>query len=327
MNVGIIGTGSYLPSSVTTSRELAARIGVEESWILERTGIRERRIAAPDEATSDLAAEAGRRAIHAAGLKFLDIDLILLATGTADQPAPATACFVQAKLGASKAVAFDVMAACSGFVYALRIATDMLTSSSDMKYALIIGADAYSRFANYNDRRTCVIIGDGAGAVVLGKVQSGGILGTTIGSDGSVATVGQIPAGGSRKPATVDTVANGLHYFTMDGRKIRDIVIDLLPRAVNGLLSSINLNVSELDLIVPHQANVIMVREWSRVLGVDPDQVHETASMYGNTGAASLPVTLDDAIRLGRLSMGDLVLFVAFGGGVTWGSAVVQWNH
>lgn len=326
MNVGIIGTGSYLPSSVLENHELAARIQVDKEWILQKTGIRERRIAAPDEATSDLAAQAGLRALRSAGIRASDLDLIVLASGTVDQPSPATACFVQAKLGATNAVSFDVMAVCAGFIYGLCIARDMLVSDSSRRYALVVGAEVYSRFLSYREKGVSALLGDGAGAVILARTVSGGIVASRLGTDGSLAGLGQITGGGSRNPATAATVSAGMHYVTMDGRKIRELITGLLPEVVTGLVDSIGMKLSDIDLIVPHQANGTMLREWIDILKVDPSLAHETVTKYGNTGAASIPVTLDDAGQAGRLSAGDYAMFVSFGAGVAWGAVIVEWG-
>ncbi len=327
MSIGILASGSYLPKTVIDNHEIASRVrGVDPAWIWEKTGVKERRVAAPEEATSDLAAHAGRRALDAAGLKASDIDLVILASGTVDQPSPATACFVQAKLGATNAVCFDIMAVCAGFLYGMSVAHDMLTADRSRRYALIIGAETYSRFLNYRERGISSLLGDGAGAVVLGKTDSGGILTTRMGTDGRLAHLGGIVGGGSRHPATTETISADLHYVTMEGQTIRETVAEMLPGVVADIHNSIGMRFPDIDLLVPHQANGTMLVEWAEILGLDPNATHETVTKYGNTGAASIPVTLDDALHSDRISPGDHLLFVSFGAGVTWAGAIVEWN-
>ncbi|MEU6646110.1 beta-ketoacyl-ACP synthase III [Saccharomonospora sp. NPDC046836] len=327
MNTAILGTGSYLPSDVLTSAELGARLGVGEEWVLRKTGIRERRVAATHEITSDLASHAAERALRAAGVEPQDVDLIVLATSTKDQPMPATACQVQANIGATRAAAFDIDAVCTGFVYALVTAQALLAADAERRTALVIGADLYSRFLDYDDRRTSVLLGDGAGAVVLGKTaeEQAGLLASTLGSDGTLAHLVQIPAGGSRRPPSFETIAGKEHYFTMLGREVRSLAAEVLPTLVADLLKAVDLQLSDVALIVPHQANGVMLAEWAEALGLAPGQLHLTVDRYGNTGAASVPITLDDAVRNGRLARGDIALLVAFGGGMTWGGTAVRW--
>jgi 3-oxoacyl-[acyl-carrier-protein] synthase-3 len=326
VGIAILGTGSYVPDSVLTSAELGARLGVGEKWIIDKTRIRERRVAAADEATSDLAAHAARRALDAAGVPAADVDIVLVATSTPDQPMPATACAVQARIGATRAAAFDLDAVCSGFLYALVTARGLLAMDDEARTALVIGADTYSRILDYDDRRTAILFGDGAGAVVLGKTASGaGVLSTVLGSDGTKQDLVRIPAGGSRQPATEATLAAGEHYFAMRGREVRDLAARVLPDVVERVLKSAGLALSDVDLLVPHQANGVMLADLADVLGLRPDQMHLTVGQLGNTGAASVPITLDDAVRSGRVQENDVVVLVAFGGGMTWGGAACRW--
>lgn len=327
MAVGIIGTGSYLPEFVLSNAALAPRLRVDEEWILEKTGISERRVAAPEEATSDLAAKAGRDALRSAGIDPAELGIIILASGTFDQPSPATACFVQAMLNATNAIAFDVMATCAGFLYGIAIARDMLTADSNRRYALVIGAEVASRFQDSSNAGASALAGDGAGAVVLGKCDLGGILTSRLGSDGTYAELGQIPGGGSRRPASIETVAAGLHHHRMEGRKIRALVAELLPMLVRDAVDSIGIKISDLDHVVPHQANGVMLREWLELLGLSSDRMHQTVARFGNTGAASIPITLNDAVQQKRIQPGDNVLFVSFGAGVSWGATIIQWTH
>lgn len=326
MNIGVAGTGSYLPDTVLSSVELGERLGTGEQWILDKTGIKERRVAAPEEATSDLATHAARRALKAADMEASDIDLLVLATANPDQPIPATACFVQANIGASRAVAFDVSAACTGFIFAVAVAHDMLQANPDRHTALVIGADIYSRSVDYTDKKTCVLLGDGAGAVVLRKTNSiPGILSTNIQSDGKLTELAHIPAGGTRKPASVATLDAREHYLHMRGRDVRETVAGLLPGLISQLSRSAGIEFSDVDLIVPHQANGVMLSEWAQSLGVTPHVVHQTVSWSGNTGAASVPIALDDAVRRGSLSQNDVLLLISFGAGVTWGGVALNW--
>jgi 3-oxoacyl-(acyl-carrier-protein) synthase III len=328
MTSEILGTGSYLPQRILTSDELARRLDLDPRWIVEKTRVRERRVAAPDEATSDLATQAAGRALDAAGVSAAEVDLILLATSTPDEPMPATACRVQANLGAHRAVAFDVDAVCSGFVYALVVAHSMLASQGWARTALVIGADTYSRILNYTDRRTAVLFGDGAGAVVLGPAREAGtgILATTLGSDGTLADLVQIPAGGSRRPSTLDTVGRDEHYFTMQGGEVRRLANKVFPNVVFDLLNATSLRMDQVDLIAPHQANGAMLEDWAEVLGLRPGVMHRTIERYGNTGAASVPITFDDAVRSGRLAGLATILMVAFGGGMSWGGVALNWR-
>jgi 3-oxoacyl-[acyl-carrier-protein] synthase-3 len=327
VNTTILGTGSYLPASVLSSSELGNRLGVGEQWIVDKTGIRERRVAAPEEATSDLATRAAARALDAAGLAAGDIDLIVLATSTPDQPMPATACQVQANLGATRAAAFDIDAVCSGFVYALAVAHALLLAGPGRSTALVIGADTYSRILDYTDRRTAVLFGDGAGAVVLGKTTGRtGMLASTLSSDGTSADLVQIPAGGSRTPPTRQTVDAGEHYFAMRGGEVRRLAAKILPTVIADLLDSTALSLSDIDLIVPHQANGVMLADLASALDLGPGTLHLTVDRYGNTGAASVPITLDDAVRTGLIEPEATLLLVAFGGGMTWGGIALQWT-
>lgn len=325
MNTAILGTGSYLPREVLTSIELGERLGVGERWILEKTGIRERRVAASDEVTSDLATYAALRAIDDAGIAATEIDLLILSTSTPDQPVPATACFVQAKLGASRAAVFDVAAGCTGFLHSVSVAHAMLMTDPRCRTALVIGAGLYSRFLDYRDKRTCVLFGDGAGAVVLGKSSRAGILTSRLASDGTLAHVAQIPAGGSRTPASPTSVEAGQHYVHLRGGDIRRLVAKLVPELVSDLLEETGIGLPDVDLIVPHQANGSMMAEWRESLNVSPGVMHETIEWCGNTGAASIPITLDDAVRRRRVSAGDVILLVGFGAGVTWGGVTIKW--
>ncbi|MFD4252444.1 3-oxoacyl-ACP synthase III family protein [Amycolatopsis thermoflava] len=328
MGVGIIGTGSYLPDIVLSNDELGDRLGVQPDWIMQKTAIRERRVAAADEATSDLATVAVQKALESAQVPAGEVDIIVLATSTPDQPMPATACLVQAKLSAHRAAAFDVDAVCTGFIYGLVVARGMLLADPRARTALVIGADTYSRILNYEDRRTAVLFGDGAGAVVLSKTEGAtGISVATLGSDGRHADYVQIPAGGSRRPPSPSSIAAGEHYFAMRGGDVRRLANEVFPNVVKELVAADGTDLQNLDLIVPHQANGVMLADWERELGVVAGVMHRTVERYGNTGAASVPVTLDDAVCSDLLHDGSRVLLVAFGGGMTWGGVALTWGN
>jgi len=323
--IGVLGTGSYLPTQVRTNDEVASRFDIGGDWITEKTGISERRVAAPDQATSDLAVQAGRRALEAAGLRPQDLDLLVVATSTPDSSQPATACLVQAQLGATCA-AFDINAVCTGFVYATTVAAATLRGAPALSHALVIGADTFSRIIDPDDRATSVLFGDGAGAVVLGPVPDGyGIIASDLGADGTQHDLVKVPAGGSRKPACAATVDNGDHHFKMHGRGVRDFVWQRVPACVHATLEASQLCTDDLDLVIPHQANGRLVNDCLVSLDLRPDQIHYTLERYGNTGAASVAVTLDDAVDAVGIQDGDNVLLLGFGGGMTWGGAILRW--
>jgi 3-oxoacyl-(acyl-carrier-protein) synthase III len=322
---GILGTGSYLPEREVSNDDVGRPAGVDHEWIVGKTGIRSRRWAAPSEATSDLAAEAGRRALANAGLTAADIDLIVVATSTPDHPQPPTATLVQARLGATGATAFDLNAVCSGFVFALGTA-ERFVAGREGSRALVIGADVYSRILNPADRRTTILFGDGAGAVVAGPVPHGsGVLAHRLISDGHHAGLIGVAGGGSRSPLTVDSLNAGAQYFTMNGRAVRDFVATHVPVLVRQFLRDSGAGPAEVRHVVPHQANGRMLDDLATELGLPDAVVHRTVDRYGNTGAASVPVTLDCAVRAGHVEPGDLVLLVAFGGGMAVGMSLVRW--
>ncbi|TDC25980.1 ketoacyl-ACP synthase III [Streptomyces sp. 8K308] len=331
-HIGILGTGSMLPSVVVTNEEIGRGAGVTDEWIIRKTGIRERRRAQDNQATSDLAAVAAERALRQAGVSPEEVAYIVLATSTPDQPQPPTASFVQHLIGAGNAVAFDVNAVCSGFVYALSLVERVLRTepATERRYGLVIGADIYSRILDYSDRRTAILFGDGAGAVVLGRTaegEVGGILATSLVSRGDQHRLIGVPAGGSRMPATADTVEQGSHFFQMDGRGVRGFVQENLPKAVHRLLADAGVGVEEVRHFVPHQANGVMLREvWPELKLVNAD-LQLTVELHGNTGAASVPIALDVVHRRGELAEGDNVLLSAFGGGMAIGSALVSWGR
>lgn len=302
VSVGVLGTGSYVPSHVVSNDEVGAPAGVDHEWIFGKTGIRNRRWAKPDEATSDLAVIAGRAALESAGIRAAQLSLIVVATSTPDQPQPPTASVVAAELGADHGTAaFDVNGVCTGFLFALTTAQSMLAATAAGGYALVIGADVYSRILNPEDRRTTILFGDGAGAVVIGPStgEDRGVLANRLASHASDRHLIEVPGGGSRIPATAETLAEGLQYFTMNGRGVRDFVTAHVPPAIREFLAEHDLTPADLAHFVPHQANGRMLESLSAELGVDADRTWTTYEEFGNTGAASVPITLDRAARSG----------------------------
>jgi 3-oxoacyl-[acyl-carrier-protein] synthase-3 len=321
----ISGTGGYAPKRVVTNRDLEKMVDTSSQWILDRTGIRERRIADEKEATSDLAVEASRQALEAAGLPAKELDLLIIATCTPDMFLPSTACFVQDRLGARKAVAFDVSAACSGFLYALSIA-DQYLSNGTFKTALIVGAEVMSRITDWSDRTTCILFGDGAGAVVLEAQKSlYGVLSTHLYSDGRLWDLIQVPGGGTRIPSSSETIGKGLNFIKMKGNETFKVAIRNLTEAAGAALAHNHLKVSDVSLLVPHQANLRIITAVAERLELPIERVMLNLDRYGNTSAASIPMALDEAVRSGRVETGDIILMEAFGAGLTWASALVRW--
>ncbi|MEV3924733.1 3-oxoacyl-ACP synthase III family protein [Actinomadura coerulea] len=323
----IRGTGAHLPRDVAHSDDLSRSLGLEPDWIERRTGIRRRHVVAPGEAASDLAAAAARRALEAAGLDAADLGLIVLGTSTPDVIAPSTACRVQTMLGARRAAAFDISAACTGFVFGLQTAIGWLaTQRGAPPYALVIGVEVYSRFLNPADRATAALFGDGAAAAVVGPAPPGhGIGPITLGSDGSGADDVLIPAGGSRLPATAETLAGLGHTIHMDGRAVRDFITAIFPRLVAEATEAAGVKPADLALVVPHQPNPRLVAALAPDAGLDPAQLAIVGDEVGNIGAASIPYALDRAVRTHRIGPGDLVLLAGFGAGLTWGHTLITW--
>ncbi|MFC0541737.1 3-oxoacyl-ACP synthase III family protein [Kutzneria chonburiensis] len=325
--IGILGTGSYLPAETVSNQVVAERAGVTAEWIQTKTDIRSRRYAAEHEATSDLAAAAARAALAAAGIAAGQLKWIVVATSTPDHPQPATACLVQAQIGAHAAAAFDINSVCSGFVFALVTAARLVAADGADSYGLVIGADVYSRIIDPTDRRTAILFGDGAGAVVLGPVRPGhGLVGAHLRSDGELHDMVHVPAGGSREPASEKTVADRRHYFQMKGRAVSDYVLSELPKVVRTLLDAHDVAPAEVDHFIPHQANGVMLRKVLPGLGLPRAQVHLMVAEHGNTGAASVAVALDVANRQGAFRDGELLLLAGFGGGISFGAALVRWQ-
>jgi len=321
----MIGTGSYLPERVMTNADLENMVETTDEWIRSRTGIRERRIAADDETTSDMAAEAAKRAIQHAGISPRKIDLIVLATATPDMAFPSTACIVQHRIGIAGVAAFDISAACSGFLYAIGIADQFLRNQS-AKTALVIGAEKYSKIMDWTDRRTCVLFGDGAGAVLLhGEKGDRGILSTHLHADGSYADMLMVARNGSKNPITRELIKTEADYLVMRGNELFKVAVKTLEEAVLEALRANGMACHEVDLLIPHQANMRIIAATAKRLKISMDKVVINLDRYGNTSAASIPIALDEAVKENRVHPGDRLLFESFGGGLTWASAMVRW--
>jgi len=321
----IISTGSYVPESIITNHDLEQIVETSDEWIMERTGIRERRIADASQAASDLAYEAAQKALKHAHLKPKDIDLVIVATCTPDMPFPSTACILQDKLGIKHAAAFDINAACSGFVYGLHVANSLIKAEAH-KRILLVGAEVLSRVTDWQDRTTCVLFGDGAGAVILeGTKEKRGIMSTHIQSDGSLGDLIMLPGGGSRFPCSRESILKRLHFIKMKGNETFKVAVRTLAEVAARTLEENRLDPSQLSLLIPHQANLRIIQATARRLKLPEEKVFINIEKYGNTSAASIPIALDEAVREGRVNDGEYILLEAFGGGLTWASALLKW--
>ncbi len=314
----IAGTGSYLPAKVLTNAELATRIDTSDEWVRTRTGICSRHIAAPEEQTSDLALAAARQALSAAGIAESDVDLIVVATTTPDMIFPSTACALQEKLGARGGPAFDVQAVCSGFVYALNVA-DLMVKSGAVRNALVVGAEIYSRILDWNDRGTCVLFGDGAGAVVLVPSATPGILSTHLHADGHYRKILSVPG------TVANGVVSGTPFVHMDGTAVFKFAVKVLAEVAQEALAANHLAADAIDWLIPHQANIRIMDATLKKLGLPPERMVSTVATHANTSAASIPMALDVAVRDGRIKAGQHVMLVGVGGGFTWGSVLLKW--
>jgi len=317
----IIGTGSYLPARILTNHDLEKMVKTTDQWIVERTGIRERHIAAEGETSASMGELAARRAIEAAGIGNKDIDLIIVATTTADQIFPSTACLLQDRLKIHGCPAFDVQAVCTGFVYALGIAEKFIRSGT-AKHALVVGSETLSRIIDWTDRATCVLFGDGAGAVVLAASKTPGIISTHLHADGKYKDLLSVPAGISQG---YDKVINGTAYMKMEGNEVFKVAVNTLGRIVDETLAANHMKKSDIQWLVPHQANHRIISATAKKLGMSMDHVVLTVDRHGNTSAASIPLAFDEAVRDGRIKPGNIVMMEAFGGGFTWGSVLLKY--
>ena len=324
-SAGIIGIGSYVPEKVITNQDLEKIVDTSDEWIVTRTGIRERRIAAEEQATSDLGTIAARRALENAGIRAEELDLIIVATVTPDMNFPSTACLIQNNLKAARAAAFDVEAACSGFLYSLATANQFIATGF-YRNILVVGAECLSRFTNWKDRNTCILFGDGAGAAIVGRVEQGyGMLSHCMGADGSGGDLLKLRAGGSRLPASLETVENDLHYVHMDGSEVFKFAVRIMVTAAGEAIRLAGMTKEDLDYLIPHQANIRIIKEAAKRLDMSMDRVWVNLDKYGNMSAASIPVALDEAVRSGRIRKGDNICMVGFGGGLTWASCIMKW--
>lgn len=317
--------GTYVPEKILTNKDLEQMIDTNDQWIRSRTGIKERRIAAPEQAASDLAIPAAVVALKKAGVAPAEVDLIIVATSTPDMCFPSTACAIQHKLGCTKAGAFDLSAACSGFVYALSVARQFIATGT-AKYVLVIASEVFSRVLNWQDRETCILFGDGAGAVVLGAVAPGqGIISAHLAADGAGGHLLTLPGCGSRLPLTPDLMKQGLHYVTMEGKEVFKFAVRVMEAGALKVLELAGMEKDDLDLIIPHQANSRIIEHVAKKLHFPLEKIMVNVDKYGNTSAASIPLALDDALRQGRIKPGDNILMIAFGGGLTWAATIVKW--
>ena len=324
--VTVAGTGSYVPEKILTNQDLEKLVDTSDEWITSRTGIKERRIAADDETTSDLASKAAERAMEDAGVSAEEIDLIIVATISPDMFFPSTACFVQKKIGAKNAVCFDISAACSGFLYAMQICRHFI-NGGNRKTALVIGAEKLSGMTNWSDRNTCVLFGDGAGAAVL-REEAGAtrrILSSCLASDGDQTDILTVPGGGAACPITPENADQRLNTIAMQGREVYKHAVTAMRRASEEALEKAGLSADDLDMIIPHQANLRIIEAITDRLGVSNDKTFINLDKYGNTSAAAVAIALDEANRQGAIKSGDLVLMVAFGSGLTWASTLLRW--
>lgn len=325
VNAGIVGVGSYLPPKILTNADLEKMVNTSDEWIVTRTGIKERRIAEDKVATSDLAVEAAKKALEVAKIKERDIELIIVATVTPDMFFPSTACIVQDKLKAINAAALDISAACSGFLYALSIAQGYIACGM-YKNILVIGAETLSKITDWQDRNTCVLLGDGAGAAVLQPVPEGkGIISVYLGADGGAGDLLKVPAGGSRLPASHQTIDARLHYLKMSGNELFKVAVKLMVESAQRALAKCGLTCDDVACLIPHQANIRIINAAAKRLGLSEEKIFLNIEKYGNVSAASTIIALDDAIREKKIKSGDIVVLVAFGGGLTWGACVIRW--
>lgn len=323
-NVKISGTGAHMPATVYTNEYLSTLVDTSDEWVYHKLGIKERRIAAPDEATSDLAAKAAIKALENAGLSPDAIDLIIVATTTPDRPAPSTASFVQEKIGALNAGAVDISAVCTGFLYAMTIGVQFVATGA-IQNVLVIGADTFSKITDWT-RRDCVFFGDGAGAVILSRHEAGdGLVTCKLGADGRGKFIWTVPAGGSETPATEETVAQRQHYWQMDGKGIYNTAVRVLPIVIREVLGAAHLSLDDIKYLVPHQPSIGILKSTAEQLGFPWEKVRTNMDKYGNTSAATVPVLLDETRRAGLIENGDNLIFAAVGSGMAWGAMVFKW--
>lgn len=326
MGATITGIGSYLPEKVLTNADLEKMVDTSDEWIVTRTGIKERRICPEDQASSDLGAEAARRAIVDAGIDQSDIDMIVCATITADMIFPSTACIIQHKLGLDNIACFDISAACSGFIYGLEIARNFIDTGR-YKRILVVAAECMSRVTDYTDRTTCVLLGDGAVATIVSKTdKNSGILDTYLGASGKYGNLLYVPAGGSRMPASFETVEKRLHYMKMEGSSLFRIAVTAMSESVKKILERNQVSAEQIKLIIPHQANIRIIQSVAKLTDFPMEKVFVNIEKYGNMSAASVGVALDEAVKSEKIHNGDLICMVSFGAGLTWAANLIRWD-
>lgn len=325
ISVGILGLGKYVPERILTNQELETMVDTNDEWIVTRTGIRERRIAASDQATSDLAYEAAQEALRNAGITADQLDLIIVATVTPDMAFPSTACILQDKLGATRAAAFDLSAACSGFLYGVNTAVNFIASGA-YEHVLVIGADSLSKITDFTDRNTCILFGDGAGAAIIGRVKEGhGFRSFVLGANGAGAPLLKVAGGGSRNPSTFETVDKRMHYIYMEGSEVFKFAVRIMGNAAEEALEKAGISKEDVDLLIPHQANLRIIQSALNRLDLTADKCMVNLDRYGNMSAASVPVALAEAVEQGRVKEGDCLVLVGFGGGLTWAASTLIW--
>ncbi len=323
-SVRICSTGSYTPEHILTNKALEEMVPTSDKWIYENLGIRERRIASKEQATSDLAVEAARRAVNNAGIKMEDIDLIIVATATPDRPAPSTACIVQEKIGAYNAAAFDISAVCAGFIYGFSIGAQFIGAGA-YKKVLVIGADTFSRLTDWT-RRDCVFFGDGAGAVILSPCENGdGLISFYLAADGRGKENWTVLAGGSELPASYETIDKGLHYFKMNGKKVFNTATIVIPKAIEVVLKDADLSIDDVDYLIPHQPSINILKVSAEKLGLPFEKVMTNMDKYANTSGGTVPIILDETLKSGKIKRGDIIVMAAVGSGWTFGAAVMRW--
>ncbi len=329
MSIRILSTGSYVPEKILSNADLEKLVETNDEWIRTRTGIEERRIAAPEQATSDLAFAAATRALEQAGLTGADLDVILVATITPDYVFPSTSCLLQTRLGAPGAFCLDLEAACSGLLYSLEVANALMMTNKKYRRVLVIGAEKLSSIVNWTDRNTCILFGDGAGAVILERVEDGNnaplVLASDLHADGSYTEILNMPAGGSRNPASIETVTNRMHSICMAGKDVFKLAVNGMVSASRKVLEEAGVDAAQVKVVIPHQANMRILQAVSQRLDVPEDRVYVNVNRYGNTSAASIGLCLDEVLRSGRVQRGDYILLTAFGGGLTWGAMLFQY--
>jgi 3-oxoacyl-[acyl-carrier-protein] synthase-3 len=325
IKAGILGIGSYLPEKVLTNFDLEKIVETTDEWIYSRSGIKQRHIVADDQATSDISVEAAKKALASANLDVKDIDMFIVATATPDMLFPSTACVVASKFGIVGPPAFDIAAGCTGFIYGI-VTAHQFVESGMCKCVLVIGAESLSRILDWTDRSTCVLFGDGAGAVIVGPVEDKGIIASVLGADAVGGHNLTLPAGGSQKPATHETVDQRQHYVHMNGNEVFKFAVRAMAKACQEVMNKAGVTADQIDWFVPHQANIRIIESASQKLKIPMEKVVVTLEDVGNTSAASIPISLDKASKEGKLKKGDTILTVAFGAGLTWGASVIKWQ-